>query len=337
MSVATATLTRRPPRRAMKELIVAEAKLTWREPAGLVLGVCVPVMLLVIFGMAPGLKKEIVGVSPPTTYMSFYVPVLIGMVLTLIALVTLPISIVLQRERAFLRRLSTTPVAPSRLLAAQVVVNLAPLALLAMVLIVVGRGRFLPCVGAGATRRVRPLGAARYSGSVRHGSRHCCHCAKRAGSGCAGYRHALPAPILRRALDSEDVGHNASHKQLHPPRGSGPRHAQLDARNLSLRGAAPGHGCLCRRVRLSGCALVQMGVGMLLGTSFSTITSICGAVIVIGTAILFTWAQKKGVAVFQPRETTRVVPGTREEWLQRSCDALGRRGSTILDRGRFRV
>ena len=61
---------------------------------------------------------------------------------------------------------------------------------------------------------------------------------------------------------------------------------------------------------------------MLLGTSFSTITSICGAVLVIGTAILFPWAQKKGVAVFQPRETTRVVPGTRKEWLQRSCDAL---------------
>jgi len=137
MSVATATLTHRPPRRAMRELVVAEAKLVWREPAGLVLGVFVPVLLLVIFGMAPGLKKHIVGVSPPTTYMSFYVPVLIGMVLTLIALVTLPIGLVLQRERAFLRRLSTTPVAPRWLLAAQVVVNLA-LALLAMILIVAG-------------------------------------------------------------------------------------------------------------------------------------------------------------------------------------------------------
>ncbi len=67
MSVATATLNHRPPRRAMRELIVTEAKLVWREPAGLVLGVFVPVLLLVIFGMAPGLKKQIVGVSPPTT------------------------------------------------------------------------------------------------------------------------------------------------------------------------------------------------------------------------------------------------------------------------------
>ena len=62
---------------------------------------------------------------------------------------------------------------------------------------------------------------------------------------------------------------------------------------------------------------------MLLGVAFSTITSILGAVLVIASAILFPWAQKNGVALFRPREATRVVPGTRETWLQRSCDALG--------------
>jgi hypothetical protein len=63
---------------------------------------------------------------------------------------------------------------------------------------------------------------------------------------------------------------------------------------------------------------------MLIAVTFSQITSIGGAVLVIGTAILFPWLRKKGVAsaLFGPRDTSLVVPGTREEWLQRSCEAM---------------
>jgi hypothetical protein len=57
--------------------------------------------------------------------------------------------------------------------------------------------------------------------------------------------------------------------------------------------------------------------------STSTITSILGAAVVVGSALVFPWLQKRGVAVFKPRHSTLMVPGTREEWLQRSCDALG--------------
>ncbi|MGA2321258.1 MAG: ABC transporter permease [Solirubrobacteraceae bacterium] len=126
----------RPRRRALRKLIAAESKLAWREPVGLVLGVGVPVMLVVIFGLSSSFQKRIVA-SNPTTYRTAYVPILIALVLTLIALISLPIPIVVQRERAFLRRLSTTPVAPVWLLAAQVAVNLV-LALVAMILIVAG-------------------------------------------------------------------------------------------------------------------------------------------------------------------------------------------------------
>jgi hypothetical protein len=61
---------------------------------------------------------------------------------------------------------------------------------------------------------------------------------------------------------------------------------------------------------------------LLASVSTSTITSILGAVVVVGSALVFPWLQKKGVAVFKPRHSTLVVPGTRQEWLQRSCDAL---------------
>jgi hypothetical protein len=54
----------------------------------------------------------------------------------------------------------------------------------------------------------------------------------------------------------------------------------------------------------------------------STITGIIAAAVLIGSAFLFPWLQKKGFVTFGPRSYTLVVPGTREEVLQRSCEAL---------------
>jgi len=141
MSAPTAALPHRPPRRALRQLIITEVKCAWRVPVTLVLGLLVPVIIFVIFGSASGLRKPIPGSSPPVSYITTAVPVMIAMVLALTALVSLPVVLVNQREHAFLRRLSTTPVPPSWLLGAQVVVNVV-LAALAMVLIVVGGALF---------------------------------------------------------------------------------------------------------------------------------------------------------------------------------------------------
>jgi hypothetical protein len=54
----------------------------------------------------------------------------------------------------------------------------------------------------------------------------------------------------------------------------------------------------------------------------STIMGIIAAAVLIGSAFLFPWLQKKGIVTFVPRSYTLIVPGTREELLQRSCDAL---------------
>lgn len=126
----------RPSGRSLRCLITAETKVAYRVPVGLVLGVFIPVLLLVIFGVSPGFKKP-VNPHTTTTFMTVYVPVLMSLTLALIGLVSLPIPLVMNRERKYLRRLSATPVAPVWLLAAQVVVNLV-LAVLAMGLIVGG-------------------------------------------------------------------------------------------------------------------------------------------------------------------------------------------------------
>jgi hypothetical protein len=54
----------------------------------------------------------------------------------------------------------------------------------------------------------------------------------------------------------------------------------------------------------------------------STVTGIIAAAVLISSAFLFPWLQKKGLVTFGPRGYTLIVPGTREELLQRSCDAL---------------
>jgi len=54
----------------------------------------------------------------------------------------------------------------------------------------------------------------------------------------------------------------------------------------------------------------------------STITGILAVAVLLGSAVLFPWLQKKGIVTFRPRSYTLIVPGTREEVLQRSCDAL---------------
>ena len=60
----------------------------------------------------------------------------------------------------------------------------------------------------------------------------------------------------------------------------------------------------------------------MIAVSFSLVVSIGATILVVATALIFPLAQKRGVAAFRPREATIVVPGTREEWLQRCCDGL---------------
>jgi hypothetical protein len=54
----------------------------------------------------------------------------------------------------------------------------------------------------------------------------------------------------------------------------------------------------------------------------STITGIIAAAVLLGSAFLFPWLQKKGIVTFGPRSYTLLVPGMREELLQETCDAL---------------
>jgi len=140
MTAHTSLLPARAPRSAFGKLLQSETKVAWRVPLGLVLGVAVPILLLVIFGVIPGLNKP--AFPGGLTWFGVYFPILIAMVLAVLSLLSLPVHLATYREQGILRRMSTTPVPPSWMLAAQVIINLA-LAVVALgILVVAGTAGF---------------------------------------------------------------------------------------------------------------------------------------------------------------------------------------------------
>jgi len=124
MSTHAVLLPARTPRSAFGKLVQSETKIAWRVPVGLIFGVALPVLLLVIFGCIPAMKKPDPSLGGLTPFASYF-PVLIGTALATLCLISLPIHLAGDREQGILRRMSTTPVPPAWLLAAQVIINLA--------------------------------------------------------------------------------------------------------------------------------------------------------------------------------------------------------------------
>jgi ABC-2 type transport system permease protein len=110
------------PRGAFGQIVRNQARLAWRQPAGLIAGVGISVVLLVIFGEVPMFRQPSGSLGGYSAF-DVYIPVLMALAITLIALTYLPGPLVSYREQGILRRMSTTPVPASWVLAAQLVVQ----------------------------------------------------------------------------------------------------------------------------------------------------------------------------------------------------------------------
>jgi ABC-2 type transport system permease protein len=128
-------------RAAFGKVVLNEARLAWRRPIGLIGGVGVPVLLLVIFGELPAFQKASASLGGLTAF-DVYLPILVVFGLAMLALLGLPIPLASYRELGVLRRLSTTPVPPSWLLAAQGLVQLCAAVTGLAVIIVAGVAAF---------------------------------------------------------------------------------------------------------------------------------------------------------------------------------------------------
>jgi ABC-2 type transport system permease protein len=117
------------------ELLWVQAKLAVREPTGLLAGVGLPVILLAVFGFIGQANPGNVG-STGLTIIEVWIPTLL--VISFIGISgSLPSTMVRDREIGWLRRVSTTPLHPYMLLAAQLIFDLV-LAAVAVVILIVG-------------------------------------------------------------------------------------------------------------------------------------------------------------------------------------------------------
>ena len=110
-------------RTALAKIVHNEIRLVWRRPVGLIAGVGLPVLLIVIFGNVDGFQQPMASLGGSTVF-DMYVPILAVFSMAMIALLGLPVPLASYRELGVLRRLSTTPIPRTWLLAAQGVVQL---------------------------------------------------------------------------------------------------------------------------------------------------------------------------------------------------------------------
>ena len=118
------------------ELLKVESKLALREPIGLGMGIGLPIILLVVFGLV-GIANPGNVANTSYTVLDLYVPVIMVIGFIGLGIEVLPVTLVKYREMGWLRRVSTTPEPPSRLLAAQLILNLV-LALATILIVIFG-------------------------------------------------------------------------------------------------------------------------------------------------------------------------------------------------------
>jgi len=135
VSLRSSLLPRGTPPAAFRRLVGCEARLAWRTPSGIVVGFGLPLLLLVVFGSIPKFRHPDPALGGHT-FFGVYVPVLVVLSVTALALWGLPQPLAAYREQGVLRRLSITPVPPTWVLAAQVVVDACCVALAVVVILV---------------------------------------------------------------------------------------------------------------------------------------------------------------------------------------------------------
>ncbi|MEV6150342.1 ABC transporter permease [Nonomuraea sp. NPDC052129] len=131
----------------MRKILFVETKLHLRQWPTMVFTIGLPLALLLALGGIPDLSK-----ADPAMGGQRFIDTQLPAQMTLLAVLTLactvlPAVLVTYREQGVLRRMSTTPVPPGRLLAAQLIINLAIGTVSVVLLVVVGnlvRGVAIP-------------------------------------------------------------------------------------------------------------------------------------------------------------------------------------------------
>lgn len=130
----------RPVRRAAPTAAVlrTEARLFGRELGSLFYILLFPVVLLGILGAIPSFRENSTDLGGMSV-VDLYVPVTVLLSMIMAALMAMPSIVLAYREAGVLRRLRTTPVHPSSILAVQVLLHAATVVGSSVLLLTVGR------------------------------------------------------------------------------------------------------------------------------------------------------------------------------------------------------
>lgn len=117
--------------RVLARLTLVEGRIFVREPSALFFGLIFPGLLLTVLGLVmPWADQPFSDTDPvlsQVTAITGYTPIVLALAIATVAFATFSTTLTTYREKGVLRRLSTTPLPPSRVLVAQVLVNLAVL------------------------------------------------------------------------------------------------------------------------------------------------------------------------------------------------------------------
>lgn len=121
--------------KSLTNLVRVETRLLLREPAIIAFALLVPLGLILVFGLGSPPSPGAVGQHDQPTFLpALSLMIAVGM----LGFMALPGALGSYREKGILRRLSTTPVHPGKLLAAQLIVQLMTALLAVAVLILAG-------------------------------------------------------------------------------------------------------------------------------------------------------------------------------------------------------
>lgn len=125
-------------RNGLLKLTATELKLLSRERVRAALPVALPLLLIIILGNINSLRQPR-AVYGGESFLDVYTTIMVVMGLALLALTNMPMLLADYRERGILKRLQTTPIGPVRVLAAQLLADLAVAAAMVIAILAVAR------------------------------------------------------------------------------------------------------------------------------------------------------------------------------------------------------
>jgi ABC-2 type transport system permease protein len=128
--------------RGLLQLTWLETKIFLREPLGAIGSVVIPVVMYVVLGRTVGLRLPSTSRQAPE-FLTFDVPVFAALLILLSAIVSLTTIIAIYREGGILKRLRATPLHPTTILTAHVLVKLLFTAATLLLMVFAGR-RYFP-------------------------------------------------------------------------------------------------------------------------------------------------------------------------------------------------